>query len=97
MTSIPDDAIRFRLTADVPCGWKDDPCKSPDDWPRLCSGCNGDGTRTVPTGIVVKRLSDRFAAAPDPDVPGAAMVNVDGPEGRNPDRDWRPLYREVQS
>ena len=39
-------------------------------------------------------LSDTFAWKPDPDWPGCAIVNTDGPNGRVGDN-WQPLYRRT--
>ena len=47
----------------------------------------------IEAGALV-RLSDTFAWKPDPDWPGCAIVNTDGPNGRVGDN-WQPLYRRT--
>lgn len=47
----------------------------------------------IAAGALV-RLSDTFAWKPDPDWPGCAIVNTDGPNGRLGDN-WQPLYRRT--
>jgi hypothetical protein len=47
----------------------------------------------IAAGALV-RLSDTFAWKPDPDWPGCAIVNTDGPNGRVGDN-WQPLYRRT--
>lgn len=73
--------------------WTDEPCDPVDIVERLMADPALLVDLAIEAGALV-RLSDTFAWKPDPDWPGCAIVNTDGPNGRVGDN-WQPLYRRT--
>jgi len=73
--------------------WADEPCDPVDIVERLMADPALLVDLAIAAGALV-RLSDTFAWKPDPDWPGCAIVNTDGPNGRVGDN-WQPLYRRT--
>ena len=81
--TLPDDTIRVELVAVRPCP-NSTPCQTFTSHFQamfpLCDGCNGDETRTVPTGIAVEQ--------------GYAAINVRLPSGEVVFLERETVWRE---
>ena len=51
-----DEVLGYRIVAVRLCAIGEGICSRPRELPR-CADCNGDGTRTVDTGITVERTT----------------------------------------